>query len=84
LALTGKLAATQNSRIVGIWKVRAEREFGDKFGWREYYKDHPWSHPAVPREVAGAIAYVAVGPGQLHFRHRHLHGRDDRQPGNGV
>ena len=29
-------AATETDRIVGIWKVLAEREFGDADRWREY------------------------------------------------
>ncbi|NQV57914.1 MAG: SDR family oxidoreductase [Rhodospirillales bacterium] len=52
-------AATETDRIVGIWKGRAEREFGDADRWRDYYKEHPWGRPALPREVAEVIAFVA-------------------------
>ena len=52
-------AATETDRIVGIWKARPEREFGDEDRWRDYYKEHPWGRPALPREVAETVAYVA-------------------------
>jgi 3-oxoacyl-[acyl-carrier protein] reductase len=52
-------AATETDRIVGIWKARAEREFGDADRWRDYYNEHPWGRPALPREVAEVVAFVA-------------------------
>ena len=54
-------ATTETDRIVGIWKARAEREFGDASRWRDYYKEHPWGPSALTREVAETAAYVASG-----------------------
>ena len=77
-------AATETDRIVGIWKSRAEREFGDADRWRDYYNEHPLGLPgAAPRGCRNRCLY-GVREGQLYFRHRHHHGRHDRLPGYGV
>lgn len=52
-------AATQTERLVGIWKARAEREFGDADRWQTYYGIHPFGRPADPQEVADVVAFLA-------------------------
>lgn len=52
-------AATQTERLVGIWKARAERDFGDADRWQTYYGIHPFGRPADPKEVADVVAFVA-------------------------
>ena len=68
----GKAAALHGMRVVGInpgavsterievlLRARAKREFGDEERWKEFYKGLPFGRPALPDEIANAVAFLA-------------------------
>jgi NAD(P)-dependent dehydrogenase (short-subunit alcohol dehydrogenase family) len=46
-------------RIEMLLRARAKRDFGDEERWREYHAGMPFGRPALPEEIANAVAFLA-------------------------
>ena len=49
----------ETDRAVTLMQTRAEKKFGDRSRWKEFYDSLPVGRPGKPNEVADLVVYLA-------------------------